>query len=169
MAKTEIQPAPPALDEAYTPQYFTSTHWMGYQLNDNHVRIEQTGIVILGPHEPHGQSDWVEYPYQIVLDGTKFKRLLDLGDPKQGQLWVAHPTMWTVSAAPVSIFDANAAVNAGWSINSCDTEWDRGLPEIERDLLYQFSLFMDIAVRDSDAFLYRVSYDFRAVGKLVQR
>lgn len=169
MENKKIRPSTIVIDEAYTPEYMTSTHWIGYRLNDDLVRIEQTGIATLGPEKIHGNSDWVKYFLQVVLDGSKFRPLLDLGKPKTGQLWVVRPSMWTVSAAPVSIFDADTAVNAGWSVNSCNTEWDRGEPKSEGDLLYQISFFMDIEVRDSDAFLYRVNYDFRAIGKLAQR
>ena len=119
--------------------------------------------------ELQGKSELVRGQFRVEIGGYKMKQLLHLPDPDPGRHWEAQPTMWTISAAPVSIFDANTAVNAGWAVDTCNTEWDLGGKPKDSNLLGSMAFFMDIAIRDSDAFLARLSYDFRAAGDLVQR
>jgi hypothetical protein len=130
-------------------------------LSDGRVYVDLTGIVLVNLT---GGSDWIRKTLKVGVRGGKVESLLQLPPPQQGRHWEVPPTMWSVSASPVAIFNRNTAVNAGWAVNTCNTEWDLGSPASEGDLLSEFQLFMDLAVRDTDGSLLRVNYDFRAVG-----
>lgn len=69
-----------------------------------------------------------------------------------------------------SIFDANQSVNAGfavdvWRPNHFDTGFDF-FTHASVGTLYT-GLQVDVAVRDTDAFLYRVGYNIALLGKIV--
>jgi hypothetical protein len=151
--------------EVQSPQSFTSLHWMGYRLSDGRVSVDLTGIVLLGLK---GGSNWVKKTLQVGVYGGKVEPLLGLGPAQQGNHWEVQPAMWSVSAAPASIFNANTAVNAGWAVDTCNTEWDLGEPASSGNLLGTIRLYLNLAVRDTDGILYRISYDFRAIGNLRQ-
>jgi hypothetical protein len=151
--------------ETTNPGSFESLHWMGYRLADGRVLVDRTGIVLLGLE---GGSDWVRKTLQVGVDGRRVEPLLNLGPAQQGHHWEVQPAMWSVSAAPASIFNRNTAVNAGWAVDTCNTEWDLGEPASSGNLLGSIRLYLNLAVRDTDGILYRISYDFRAVGNLRQ-
>lgn len=153
------------LFETTDSEFFESLHWMAYRLADDRVLVDLTGIVL---PNVKGGNNWVGKTLLVGLNGGKTERLLKLGPAQKGKHWVVRPDMWSVHAAPASIFDANTAVNAGWAVDRCNTEWDLGEPASQGDLLGTIRLFLDLAVRDTDGILYRVSFDFRGVGKLAQ-
>jgi hypothetical protein len=138
---------------------------MAYRLHDDRVLIDLTGIVLLGLQ---GGSNWVRKTLQAEIYGGKATPLLHLEAAADGFHWEVRPEMWSVSAAPASMFNSNTAVNAGWAVDTCNTEWDLGNPASSGNLLGYINLYLNLAVRDSDGILYRISYDFRAVGQLLQ-
>jgi hypothetical protein len=142
---------------------FESLHWMAYRLTDGRAHIDLTGIALLALE---GNASWVRKTLKVVLRGRKVENLLNLGALPQDHHWEVQPVMWTVSAAPASILDLGTAVNAGWAVDTCDTAWDLGEPSSTANLLGDIPLYMNLAVRDTDAILYRVQFDFRAVGNL---
>jgi hypothetical protein len=148
--------------EFHDPESFKSLHRMGYRLADGRVLIDLTGIVVVGLQG--SSSTWVRKTLKVDLFGGKVAPLLGLGHAQEGHHWEVQPVMWSVSAAPVTIFDDNAAVNAGWGVDTCDTGWDLGDPSSSGNLLESFPLYLKLAVSDTDAILFRISYDFRGVG-----
>jgi hypothetical protein len=164
------------LNEWTNPEHFVSLHWMGYRLADvpgsggfdvDRVYIDRTGIVGL---ELKGGSDWVRKTLRVGVDGERVRPLLNLGPARPGYHWEVQPVMWSVSAAPASIFNGRTAVNAGWAVDTCNTEWDfpDGEPASSGNLLGPILLYLNLGVSDTDGILYRISYDFRAVGNLRQ-
>jgi len=153
------------LSERQDSGSFDSLHWMAYRLADRRILVDLTGIVLLGLR---GSGDWVRQTLRVDVYGGKVEPLLSLGPAEQGHHWVIQPVMWSVAAAPASIFNRNTAVNAGWAVDTCNTEWDLGEPASSGDLLDDVSLYLNLAVRDTDGILYRITYDFRAVGNLHQ-
>jgi hypothetical protein len=153
------------LSEFDDAESFESLHWMAYHLADRRVLVDLTGIVLLGLR---GDSDWVRQTLQVVLNGGKTEPLLNLGPAQQGNRWVVRPDMWSVHAGPASILNQGTAVNAGWAVDTCNTNWDLGEPASDGDLLGAIWLYLNLAVRDTDGILYRISFDFCAVGNLDQ-
>ncbi len=153
------------VSEILNPESFESLHWMGYRLADDRVVVDLTGIVLLGLK---GDNEWVRKTLRVYIDGGKVQPLLNLGPPQQGHHWEVQPVMWSVSAAPASIFNGHTAVNAGWAVDTCNTQWDLGDPKSSGNLLGPLALYLNLAVRDIDGILSRISYDFRAVGNLRQ-
>jgi hypothetical protein len=151
--------------EGSDPKSFESLHWMAYRLADERVLVDLTGIVLLSLK---GESNWVRKTLLVGLNGGKTERLLNLGAPQKDHHWVVRPVMWSVHAAPASIFNAGTAVNAGWAVDTCNTEWDLGEPRSNGDLLGAVKLYLNLGVRDTDGILYRISFDFRGVGNLAQ-
>lgn len=154
------------ISEPFHTESFESLHWMAYRLGDDRVCVDLTGIVLLGVF---GGTGWVRKTLRLGISGRKAEPLLDLEPPKEDHYWAVDPFMWSVSAAPASMFNQNEAVNAGWAVDSCDTAWDLGESRKYADLLGTIILYMNLAVSDTDGILYRVSYDFRGIGTLEQR
>jgi hypothetical protein len=86
------------------------------------------------------------------------------------QLVMFQLEQWSPFAAISDIFDQNQAVNAGFAV----TNW-RPNPFLTQtdavsggQLTQLFSgILVDVAVRDSDAFLRRVSYNITLLGRIV--
>lgn len=77
---------------------------------------------------------------------------------------------WAPFAAISSIFDRNQAVNAGfavdvWRPNPFATVTD-AFSNQPRDRIFS-GIQVDVAVRDSDAILHRVSYNISLLGEIV--
>jgi hypothetical protein len=77
---------------------------------------------------------------------------------------------WAPFAAISSIFDQNQAVNAGfavdvWRPNPFVTVTD-AFSNQPRDRIFD-GIQVDVAVRDSDTILYRVSYNISLLGEIV--
>ena len=154
-----------SLSEYQNPPPFTSRHWMAYRLPDNRVLVDLTGVALL---DLKGGENWVRKTLRMRVDGGKVQPLLRLSPARQGYHWEVRPFMWSTSAAPASIFNSNTAVNAGWAVNTCDTAWDVGDRAQSGNLLGSIDIYLGLAVRDTDGVLYRISYDFRAVGELLE-
>lgn len=80
---------------------------------------------------------------------------------------------YTILAALASVFDQNTAVNAGFSINDwrpspfnsySDSRPGGIAPTVNR--MYD-GVLVEVAVRDIDAWLYRVSYQITLLGKII--
>jgi hypothetical protein len=79
------------------------------------------------------------------------------------------PRHWTVDVHLASIFNANTAINTGWSVNNFS------LARVENGLGGDrvaavggnLRLRAGIAVRDIDAFIHRLSYNVTILGKPV--
>lgn len=77
---------------------------------------------------------------------------------------------WSPFAAISSIFDQNESINAGfavdfWRPNPFNTGNDFFTNQPVNNIFT--GILADLAVRDSDAYLYRVSYNISLLGKIV--
>lgn len=90
-----------------------------------------------------------------------------------GMIPVFQVQEYTVNVALGSVFDQQTAVNEVFSVNSwrpvpylqlSDTRPNGTAPVLRN--IYQ-GFFVDVAVRDSDAWLYGVNYEINLVGKIV--
>ena len=78
---------------------------------------------------------------------------------------------WAPFAAISSIFDQHHAVDAGfavdaWRANPFSTGINAISDQLQMDRIFT-GIQVDVAVRDSDAFLYRVSYNITLLGQIV--
>ena len=100
-------------------------------------------------------------PY--VVNGWDGPRIIPLFQVEQ----------YTIHAALASVFDEDTAVNAGFSINDwrpspfksySDSRPGGTSPVVNR--MYD-GVLVDVAVRDIDAWLYRISYQITLLGKII--
>ncbi|MFT3946097.1 MAG: hypothetical protein QM763_03905 [Agriterribacter sp.] len=95
-------------------------------------------------------------PYTVEGDGSK--------------AYLFNVEQYTIDAALASIFDSNTAVNAGFSVNSWrpvpfkQLNGENNAPALKR--IFN-GVLIDVATRDIDAYLYRVSYQINLLGKIV--
>ncbi|HUX07335.1 MAG TPA: hypothetical protein VMX35_08485 [Acidobacteriota bacterium] len=57
----------------------------------------------------------------------------------------------TASAALASIYNDNVSNDAGWAVDSVDADWDDESKKVQ--------VKADLAVRDTDGYIYRISYE----------
>jgi hypothetical protein len=76
---------------------------------------------------------------------------------------------WSPFAAVSSILDLGQAVNAGFAVDVWRPEFEVGAEAVSLAPLTQLftGIQADVAVRDSDAFLQRVSYNMTVLGRIV--
>ncbi|MCZ6862540.1 MAG: hypothetical protein O7I42_20085 [Alphaproteobacteria bacterium] len=79
------------------------------------------------------------------------------------------PHHWTVNIQLASIFNANVANNTGWSVNDYRLRRFRNALGGDRVAVVEGKLIVraEIAVRDIDAFIHRLSYDVTILGTVV--
>lgn len=90
-----------------------------------------------------------------------------------GTAYFFQVEQYTIVAALGSVYDQNTAVNAGFAVNSwrpvpfstlSDSRPNGTAPTLQR--IFE-GVLIDIAVRDIDAYLYRVNYQINLLGKIV--
>lgn len=76
---------------------------------------------------------------------------------------------YTIMAALGSIFDQNSSVNAGFSVNSWKPVPFKQLTAAGAPTLTRIfnGILIDVATRDSDAYLYRVNFEINLLGKII--
>ncbi|MEM9655757.1 MAG: hypothetical protein AAGA65_26960 [Actinomycetota bacterium] len=141
-----------------------SLHWMAYPLPNGRAAVDLTGVALV---DLVGDSTWNRQTLRLRLNSLKAVRLLP--EPPNGRIWHLRPEMWSVSAAPAAVFNRNTAKNAGWAVDTCNTQWDLGVTTSDGDLLHTVDLYLDVATSDTDGILHRISFDFRGVGRLTDR
>ena len=129
-----------------------------------------TGTVMVGKFNKFGPSDW---------DGKSSaawsRGIVRVTVPTPGRRWTFIPlggiplrspmTFFhggTVVASLASIYNKNVANNAGWAVDGADLQALGN--EVEG-----LQIEAKIAVRDSDGFLYRISYQVNALGQDLPR
>jgi hypothetical protein len=75
---------------------------------------------------------------------------------------------WYPFATLSSIFDQNTAVNAGFAVDRWTPQSRPGTEAVTGNTIQGLlgGLFVDLAVRDIDAILHRVSYSIVVQGKI---
>jgi hypothetical protein len=87
--------------------------------------------------------------------------------PTGGRVWTPSPIpsgftrflAGAATAAPASLFNQGPANNAGWAV---DAAWVQVDPRGVAGVMF---LGTHVAVRDSDGFLFRISYQVTAIGR----
>lgn len=94
-----------------------------------------TGIAVFkfkGESESHWKEDTITFLVGRNFGAGQFRRA-------------------TASAALASIYNDNVSHDAGWSVNSVDADWDDESKKVQ--------VKADLAVRDTDGYIYRISYE----------
>jgi M6 family metalloprotease-like protein len=142
------------------PECFRSRHWLYTPLPDNRVVVNLTGIIVLrldGLDGYKGQSSdgWRQDHLNIILGfPTHFF-------PKN-PLMHLKVEQWAPFITLNAIYDQDNAVDAGWAVD----DFGINLP-VNKTIFDGIALWADLAVRDSDAWLYRIGYDVTVSGVFV--
>jgi hypothetical protein len=165
------------IDEVSHPGFFASRHFIAYSLDSQRHVIVRSGIFLL-PNESESQatqagrswtpagfrgtssSTWRGEQFRLSLDLQPSINRLNPPPPSEGRYWAFDMDQWAPVASLNSIYNAEVSTHAGSSVNTCVIRQPK--PAIFIDLV------MDVAVRDSDGFLYRIGYYVMLVGRLVQ-
>ncbi len=130
------------------------------------VLSSYTGTVMVGKFNGFGGSPWGG-----TSSAAWSRGIVQITVPTPGRRWTfipldeipprSHMTFFhggTVVASLASIFNRNSANNAGWAVDGADLQ---ALGHEVEGLRVEAK----IAVRDSDGFLYRLSYQVHALGQ----
>ena len=156
-----ITPAALAVNEA-RPQNISGQNWL----------LVLSGVTIIN-FKGKTSNDWLRDTVHIQPD---------LQGPLQhaiSRYSIPHPLgsgiefrvdQWSPFAAMSSIFNQNESVNSGfavdvWRPSPFVTATDATSNQLVNNLFTGINV--DIAVRDSDAWLYRVSYNITLLGRIV--
>jgi hypothetical protein len=126
------------------------------------VLLPNEGFPQWAPNGFRGTSSsaWRGEKFILTLDLRQSINRLNPPPPSAGQHWAFDIDQWAPIASLNSIFNAGTSVNAGSSVNTF---------AIRQPNPSEFvSLEMDVAVRDSDGYLYRIGFYVTLVGRLVQ-
>jgi len=138
------------LSEFENPDNFKSKHWMHYRTGDDRELIALSGIAIVN-FEGLSDETWLSDTLNL---GVNIPSALIPAD-KQFQVQT-----WTTFMTLNSIYDKDQSVNAGFAV---DEFWGPGAITTKGYI----TLHAKLAVRDSDAILYRVGYEVTMVGNFI--
>lgn len=77
---------------------------------------------------------------------------------------------WSAFAGLNSVFDQDQSVNAGFAVDACRlASFIKGTTDVSGQLIGGIfaGIVVDVAVRDSDAWLFRVGYNITLEGRIV--
>jgi hypothetical protein len=162
------------IDELSSPEFFVSRHFIAYQISAGEYTIVRSGIVLL-PNESQEQannagrtwgpngfkgtsgSQWRGDTLTLRLDLTPSINRLNPPAPPNGTFWGFQLDQWAPIASLNSIYNYGQSVNAGSSVNTFS---------VSQDSQFDVFLNMDVAVRDTDEYLYRIGFYVTLVGHL---
>lgn len=125
-----------------------SRHWVKANVENNKVLYTLTGVVLTGLK---GESqNWLRERIEINIPIPALPR--DTG---------LHIEQWAPYFTMNSVYNKNTAVNSGHAVDSFSISYR------EADTNYgqnSVSFFVHTAVRDSDAYLYRIGYNITLKG-----
>lgn len=169
---------PITIVESASPQFFYSRHLIAYSLGNGRHTIVRSGVVLL-PNESEeaaqeagrqwarsgfrgtSASDWRGESVVLELDLRPSINRLDPPPPSENAYWAFDIDQWAPIASLNSIYNSGASNNAGSSVNTFAIRQQAPAETVD--------LEMDVAVRDSDGYLYRIGFYVTLVGRLVQR
>lgn len=166
---------PISISERSSSQFFVSRHFIAYSLGGGRHTIVRSGIVLLPnesaadagtadrpwtPNGFRGQSNWRGERLTLGLDLRSSINRLNPPAPSAGRYWGFDIDQWAPIASLNSIYNAGASNNAGSSVNTFAIRQPTPSDSV--------SLEMDVAVRDTDGYLYRIGYYVTLVGRLVE-
>ena len=131
------------------PDAFASRHWLHTSLGNGQEMIMFSGNALTSIR---GTSEWRRGIVRLILP---------MGPAIPEDKYFC-PDNWILVMNPTSMWDKDQAVNCGFAVDTfrmVAPSPDHPYNEVE--------LLADAAVRDSDAFLYRISYHLTMVGTFV--
>jgi hypothetical protein len=163
------------ISERDNPEFFRSRHFIAYSIGNQRYTIIRSGIVLLPnesssqaihagrpwtPNGFRGTSSWRGEQFELALDLRPSINRLNPPPASEGRYWAFDIEQWAPIASLNSIFNAGGSNNAGSSVNTFAIQQPNPLEFVQ--------LVMDVAVRDSDGYVYRIGYYVTLVGLLVQ-
>jgi hypothetical protein len=126
-----------------------SYHWAKWVAADNSTCYTLSGVIKVS-FQGNSTSNWLRQQIKCVMN-----------IPELTTGWGLHLKYWAPYAGLNSIYNQNQSNNSGFSVDNFNVV-DR-----ETSPLYgqsTITLSIDIAARDTDAFLYRVGFNVTIVG-----
>lgn len=122
-----------------------------------------TGTTRGQPFKGESSGDWrgAKLTVTIPTEGRKWTN-----DPNRGFGWTLFKQGLAV-AAPSSIYNAGHAVHAGWAVDAAWLEIKDRMTTEEFVVDECLVLRGLVAVRDSDGYLYRISYQATVLGTVL--
>lgn len=142
------------------PDCFRSQHWLYTLLPDDRVMVNLTGIIVL-------RLDGLSGYKGVSSDAWRQDHLnITLGFPThffpKSPVKHLRVEQWAPFITLNAIYDQGDAVEAGWAVD----DFGVNLPG-SKAIFDGIGLWVDLAVRDSDAWLYRIGYDLTVSGAFV--
>jgi hypothetical protein len=129
-----------------------------------------TGVAIIDLKGNGPQWKWDGADLQIDISGP----LAATGrQASPGRILGFQVEQWAPFASLNSIYDHKTAVNAGFAVDSFNillgNAGAEGIPNVfSGGAVQEGGLHVDVAVRDIDAWLYRVGYCVNLLGRIVE-
>lgn len=134
------------------------------------AHIIRSGIVLL-PNRPNGEARegfkgispeaWRRERFELGFDLRPAIERIQPARPADGHSWAIRYEQWAATAAPNSMFNLNVSNDAGYAVDAAALA-DPLVPTIGA------KLDLDLAIRDGDGYLFRVSYYLHIIGTVVQ-
>lgn len=119
------------------------------------------GFIAFGSFEPlHQSSEWSrgQLQFNVPTPGRRWTFIPSEGIPASAPSDLIFYHDGTVVASLAAIFNRNAANNAGWAVDGTDL-----YPLGNQDIGLRVEA--KLAIRDSDGYLHRISYQVTALGQ----
>jgi hypothetical protein len=105
------------------------------------------------------REDWEFFAAQIEADYTNII-------PNHRALQLTGG--WVVDVQLASLFNRNQALNTGWAVNEFRLVTSDSHDRLVAAVNGKLKILAEVAVRDSDAFIHKLSYHVTIVGRLVE-
>lgn len=155
-----------SLPEGKTEYYVPPHYFIGSRIGEK-AHIIRSGIVLL-PNEPNGKATglkgespgkWRREKFELQLDLEPSIQRAQPRPPSQGHYWGIRYEQWAATAAPNAMFNENVSNNAGYAVDAVTL-----VDPHQKTTVAQLDL--DLAIRDNDGYLFRVSYYLHIIGTL---
>jgi hypothetical protein len=167
---------PIAIEERSFPRFVESRHFIATSLGDGRESIVRSGVLLLPnessdeaaaagrPWDPVGfrgtsTQAWRRDQVSVELDlAPSINRLRPLS-PGPNSYWAFRMDQWAPVASLNSVYDAGASNNAGYAVDAFAVRQPAPDTSVTLELL--------LAVRDVDAFIFRIGFHVSLTGRLV--
>lgn len=156
-----------SLPEGRTEYYVPPRYVIGSRIGDK-AHLIRSGIVLL-PNRANGGAgegfkgtspdQWRWERFELQLDLQPAIQRAQPRQPAQGHYWAIRYEQWAATAAPNAMFNQNVSNNAGYAVDAATLVSPTQKTTVA-------SLDLDLAIRDSDGYLYRISYYLHIIGTL---
>ncbi|MBA3284979.1 MAG: hypothetical protein H0U27_07965 [Nitrosopumilus sp.] len=172
----------PVQNYLVTPAAYSVNQNLPQSINDQKWHLSLSGVAI-ADFKCNSNNDWsgetlqlspdIRTPIQYAINNFSIQVPANPPYTVEGDGSIAYlfnVEQYTIVSALGSIFDKNTAVNAGFSVNTwrpvpfARINGENNAPTLNR--IFK-GILIDVATRDIDAFLYRVSFQINILGKIV--